>query len=524
MIRLPEPTLSYDPREQSILRRELELTIARLNERINEVERSPRVQDIQMEFDGANNLLLTILCNPDTLSFRFATSTTAAPDLAAVAEEDIRTGSRGDFEVVGPFAAGTTVYVSVVPYSGVVADGMDGPLYSESEVNGTTEDGECRAIVFSATATQLTVEVFAPTSVGVGTVAMTSLTGTTQVSGNGVGVYGTASQTYVFNRPGVGQPNGEVRFNARFPNLPDAADILTIPAQGLQLLFLASRAQILETSSMDLTVRVSVLDPVPQGANTLQIAYALTGLSGVTPASPQLVTPVAYFSGLAGTYVDFTVPRPLGADGEILFTVTSTAGVRILDKVAVTVPFRPAVPASLSVRPLMDDTEYTIEWAGTATVELSIDGGAWDTPPASPITVERQAVVGGRNVSYTFRATGELGDVRTETVIVLRQNATAAGLPAIASVGITPVTAPCDGGGSATVTWTVTDMPGTETFDVEWSNLGPGAYEGTGGSDTGVTTPYSLNTALCSGDTLRVRVKAYAAGVFLAERTVESVV
>jgi hypothetical protein len=73
--------------------------------------------------------------------------------------------------------------------------------------------------------------------------------------------------------------------------------------------------------------------------------------------------------------------------------------------------------ALLSVLATEFPSSYTIEWDGTGLIELSIDGGAWAAPPASPITVARNAENGAAKL-YRFRASLGL-DVAEETIYVL---------------------------------------------------------------------------------------------------------
>lgn len=56
---------------------------------------------------------------------------------------------------------------------------------------------------------------------------------------------------------------------------------------------------------------------------------------------------------------------------------------------------------TLIVTPTPGSTNYTLVWSGSGTITLSIDGGAYSTPPSSPITVARGATV---DKVYTFKS------------------------------------------------------------------------------------------------------------------------
>jgi hypothetical protein len=63
-------------------------------------------------------------------------------------------------------------------------------------------------------------------------------------------------------------------------------------------------------------------------------------------------------------------------------------------------------------------TSYSIAWSGSG-VQLSIDGGAFASPPASPIVVARN-VFGGASKLYVFQGTLD-GQAVTNTVIIPQQ-------------------------------------------------------------------------------------------------------
>jgi hypothetical protein len=175
---------------------------------------------------------------------------------------------------------------------------------------------------------------------------------------------------------------------------------------------------------------------------------------------------------------------------------------------------RPPIPAaSLDVSATATDAEYTITWAGgaTDTVTLSIDGGAYSTPPASPILVAREVYETGADKVYNFLSTGLLGDQKTATIVVARQ------LPFVSNPPVVDITSIVfDTSTSFTTNWTFANIPVGSTWTVAWRVFDVGS--GTG-SATGLalgTSPrnYQVTTAtgLGSGSLVRVTVTAKDSG------------
>lgn len=175
---------------------------------------------------------------------------------------------------------------------------------------------------------------------------------------------------------------------------------------------------------------------------------------------------------------------------------------------------RPPIPAaSLTVNATATDAEYDISWAGgpTDTVTLSIDGGAFSTPPASPILVARDPYEGGTDHVYTFKSVGLLGDEKTATVVVARQ------LPFVSNpptVDITSIVQ--DNTTSFTTTWDFANIPAGSTWTLSWRVFDVGSGTGT---TTGIalgTSPrsYQITTAsgLGTGSLVRVTVTAKDSG------------
>lgn len=270
---------------------------------------------------------------------------------------------------------------------------------------------------------------------------------------------------------------------------------------------LVMRARVLSASATQIVVRVAVADLFPQGAASVSISYLNEGTPGVTPASPQTVTPVPTLTEAAGTYVDFTITRPAfnAAPGRVTFTATATD--RLTDSDAVDVPAQAASPAWLEVSHTVSSTAYLIYWTGSPTVQVKIDGAAWATPGASPISVARNAS-GGARKAYTFRAgPGSLGDYQSHPVTVDPQEATPPTTPAFTGGSEAGASAPGDGGGYLDVTFTHENFPAGWTVDVELTNVVGDPITATSATGTGYTaSPARVNIALASGASGDVRL------------------
>lgn len=276
---------------------------------------------------------------------------------------------------------------------------------------------------------------------------------------------------------------------------------------------LVTRARVKDVDADNVTVRVAVADPYPQGTNSATIGYSALGVTGVTPVTGQTVTPDSTLTENANTYKDFTVPRPAAGSppGRITFTVTAASREAATD--AVDVMAKNPSPASLTVNYTTTDATYEITWSvgATDTATVSIDGGAYSTPATSPITVARAPYEGGSDKIYTFKSTGVQGDVVTSSVNVARQ------LPYVTNpptLNITSIVK--DSSTSFTTTWTYANMPSGTTFSLTWRVFDVGSGSGTTTGITLGTSPrsYQITTAtgLATGSIVRVTVTAKDSG------------
>lgn len=524
---LSPPSEAYDPRDMSILIEEIDRRFIQVEASVDDVRVRPRVIDTLISFDEAGRAYLTVRCNVDTLSFRYAISSDASPDAATVRANDIVVGNYAELTVEGPFATGSILYLSVLPYAGPNGDGREGIITRNSATRGVYFYAECRAVYLAYTETTVTVRVTGASEGGRVAVRRDSLTGATQVSGLAEGVDGDSPQTWVFARPAAGDADGEARFSATFPDAPDDADVILIPAQNAgPFVPLASRARIIAETAEQMVVRYAVADPFPQAADQIEVTIDPDGLT-VSPTGPVTLTPVQVFSGQEGTYVDVTItkPEPGAGAAEVRFTAESLGSFRIADSDLVAVPERAEVPAFLDIDVETFDEEVEISWNGRETVTLKIDNGTFHTPPASPITVPR-GPIGGQAKLYLFKADGANNSVATVPVTVPPQYAPGEFDPVISSVQITDLFAPGGGGfdGSFEVDWVEANMPGGQTYDITFSifdTSGPGSVPVNNQLEAGVSKPATIAHPL-GGDVFgRVEVRVYNGSTLIAEGSFE---
>lgn len=397
--RLPQPPLEYDPREQAELRRDLELAITRLEGGLDDLQRAARVTDVFLSFDDAGQLLLTVECNKDTLSFRYALSSTDYPSVADVEAADLRTGSAGDFTEVGPYQPGDTVYVSVIPYRGVNGDGNAGEKYDQAATRGVLVYNQCTVRVISQTDATVTVQVDGTNELGAPAVKLVNIGGTiTLNAGAALGVPVPSGSQWTFNRGGTNKLAGSATFRAEYPSTVFDEDTVTIPADR-DTTYLSMRARVVATTPTQLVVRVAVADPYPQGANSATITYTTTGVTAITPASGQTVTPAASITEGAGTFVDFTIDREpnSSATGRVVFT--AAAANRNNDTDSVDVPGQKAdfIAMSGSFTP---DGGFILSISADTQVQSLRFATSTTAYPSLAVT-QAAAVVNARNVTVT---------------------------------------------------------------------------------------------------------------------------
>lgn len=169
---------------------------------------------------------------------------------------------------------------------------------------------------------------------------------------------------------------------------------------------------------------------------------------------------------------------------------------------------------SLSVTKSIGTTSYSIAWAGSPNVQVSIAGGAWTTPSASPITASRNAS-GGLVKQYTFRAgPDDSGQYVTSTVDVLPQEASPSTDPNFTAAYVSGGTAPGDGTGTVEVTFTHENFPVGWTVNIAITNATGEPITEASGEVTGVTaSPAEVEMALGPASRFDVALTAYDVGL-----------
>lgn len=189
---------------------------------------------------------------------------------------------------------------------------------------------------------------------------------------------------------------------------------------------------------------------------------------------------------------------------------------------------RPPIPAaSLTVNAEVRSDNYLITWAAGAatTVTVSIDGAAYTTPAASPITVTRQDFFTGADVVYTFKGVGLLGDETTRTIVVQRADPVIPNAAQITSASFTDGDTPGDGGGFVEITWADQNMPVGTDYDIDLTDITGDPITASSGSVTGVAgSPYTFNIALGNNAEATCTIKAYDGATLVAVYTFRSIV
>jgi hypothetical protein len=140
---------------------------------------------------------------------------------------------------------------------------------------------------------------------------------------------------------------------------------------------------------------------------------------------------------------------------------------------------------SLTVTPTPGNPNYSIAWTGSGTITLSIDGGAYSTPPASPIVVARHATA---DKTYSFKCV-QAGQTIIDTVTI----------PSLASVA----------GDTDTITPDLTVTPGTRT-DTSQAFTVTAVNPAGGAAPTITVTPY--NTTMVIGGVTYSTAQTVASG------------
>ena len=237
------------------------------------------------------------------------------------------------------------------------------------------------------------------------------------------------------------------------------------------------RATVQSTSATQVVVRVAVADPSPDASTAdVSLAYAGTGVGTISPASPRTMAAAGITNDIATTDTeDITIDRAAFGTGTGRVTFTATRTGRVAGTDSVDVPALDSSGPSLTVTPTPGGTSYSIVWSGTGTITVSIDGAAYATPSASPITVTRTTA----DQTYAFKAVLD-GQTITNTVVIPKV------IPTIT------ISAPTFDSGADTleVSWSSTGLS-SPVFDVRIQQNGAGGVDQT---VYGVTSPYTFTS------------------------------
>lgn len=369
---------------------------------------------------------------------------------------DIDTTGYVDYVVTRPSAGAGTGRVTFTASSTnrqIDIDAIDVP-----EQQDTLLYTACTASITDSDATTVTVTVTATASVGTPTVGLVSVTGATINSGHAAGTFTYAQNgtdnVWVFDRAAFQSGGGQAVFKSVLTGYVDDTDSVEIDEQGRDTIPLLCRARVTASDNDEVTVRVAVADPYPQGAGSATITYQNQGTGGVTPASGGTVTPASTLTEAAGTYVDYTITRPAFGAGTGRVTFTATASGRTSDSDAVEVPAQERDTVELLCRAKVQSTSATQVVARVAVADY-VSGGSGD-------------------VTLTYTATGCTIASPASPQTIVSANVTA-DIDTTGTVDVTINRAAFEAGmGRVTFTATRTGrVPSTDSLDVQ-SQDGPG--------------------------------------------------
>ncbi|MGE0347331.1 MAG: hypothetical protein AB7N73_14535 [Gemmatimonadales bacterium] len=253
----------------------------------------------------------------------------------------------------------------------------------------------------------------------------------------------------------------------------------------------------------------AILDGLLYRKRFPQLTMAMALVSSDATTVTVLMLPVDPYGGTPGLSWDqpgsvtdnldntYTIARPNPGAGMLRVTFTGTLANRLDVVEAIDVPEQAGSGPDLDVVATPGPANYSIAWGGDA-VELNIDGGGWGTPPASPITVSRNAA-GGAFKEYVFRGTAN-GQAVTNGVTIPPLDADTV-TPDLVVVPQTP---------SAT----------TQVFNVQATNPKPGGsppnivvtiYGSTGSANIAGAISAGVGKAIASGETVTVNRPANGA-------------
>lgn len=362
-------------------------------------------------FSSAGAFTLAISADSDTASIRFATSTASQPTLATTQAATPQNARNYVTTLAGPFTSGTTVFVSVLGYTAVSGGGSESVLFQYQFIrDGGLTYTSCLATPGTSSATQIVVTVTGTAPAGSPTVQLVAITGSaTLATGAAIGTPVASGSSWTFNRgAALGQPGG-AQFRAVLAGAQSDDDFIEIPEQGRDTTYLASRARVTATTATTVTVRYAVLDKYT--ALSTSISYLTQGIATITPGTPQTVTAAVgdtyAVPETVGSYVDYTITRPVTGlpTGRVTFTAAATG--RVSDSDAVDVPAQDvgmmAVSAAFSAAGAV-----TLSFVGDSTVASFRFATSTSAFPTLA-TVQAASPVNSRNSTQTLAGPFALG-------------------------------------------------------------------------------------------------------------------
>ena len=362
-------------------------------------------------FSSAGALTLAFSGDTDTASLRFATSTSAQPTAATVQAQGPLNGRNITAVLPGPFASNATVFVSVLAYTEPSGGGAESVLFAYRFVrDGGLVYTECLATLAGASPTQLVVRVTGTAPAGSPTVQLVAVTGSaTLAAGAAIGVPVASGSLWTFNRGAALGATGGAEFLAVLSASQSDGDFIEVVEQGRDTTYLTTRARVTGSTPTTVTVRYAVLDkylPLSCG-----VTYLASGVPSVSPGSPLTVTAAVgdTFTSpeVAGSFIDYTITRPLAGAAPGRVTWTATASGRVGDSDAVDVPPQntQAVSATLSFTAAGQCVIAIMGDMTTASIRYATSTSAWPGIP-SPVA---GIVANGRSVDVTLPGPFALG-------------------------------------------------------------------------------------------------------------------
>jgi len=314
-----------------------------------------------------------------------------------------------DFTITrGPAGSGIrrVSFVATTPGRVDGVDAIDVPAQDPAPLVFAT----CVARVISTSATEIEVEVTA--SPPGATVALVEVRGSaSRIAGDAEGVAVPSGRTWRFRRGAALGGPGEVEFRATLTGATPDVDMVEIPEEGRDTVYLSTLARVSSTTATHVNVLVYVADPYPQGPDSVTVAAAGVAVGPIGPALERKLWPTADLDTTSA--VAFSIERPAFGSPPGRVTFTARANGRVKDSDAVDVPAQdPEIPKLTrgTARIVAGDTTATVVAVqvtaepSDATVRLVAVRGS-----GARIEGPAQGVASGSPATWKFSRGGALG-------------------------------------------------------------------------------------------------------------------